>query len=187
MLTLRSDHIGTRLRELGITTLQQLDQACQELATTQERFSVILTRLGALRDPEAGKRMASQLGALPQRYPDAPGETPSSTKVPASIWRGHRLVPLRETGGTLLVGTDDPLSVFALDVLGRKIGCAVEAVLLAEPQAASLLSAPLKAEPAIAPKAVAAPPAPAAKPVVAGRAAGGRHRPGPVPHRRRAP
>ena len=163
MLTLRSDLIGTRLRELGIATPQQLDQACQEMASTQERFSVILTRLGALRDPDAGKRLAPQLGALPQRYPDALGETPSSAKIPAAVWRGHRLVPLRETGGTLLVGTDDPLSVFALDVLGHKLGCAVEAVLLAEPQASALLSAPLKAEPAA--------PVTAPKPLAAAKAA----------------
>ncbi len=160
MLTLTSGHIGTRLRELGIATTQQLDQACQELASTQERFSVILTKLGVLRDPDAGKRLAPQLGALPQRFPEPPGETPSSTKIPAAVWRGHRLVPLRETGGTLLVGTDDPLSVFALEMLGRKIGCPVEAVLLAEPQATSLLSGAVKSEPVIAPPPkVPAPPA----------------------------
>ena len=157
MIPLRVETILTRLRDLGIVTPQQIEQAKQELARTQERFSVILARQGLLRDAEAGRRLAAQLGSMPQRLEGAPAKaSPAAERVPASTWRGHRLVPLREDDGTLLVATDDPFSVFALEQLARQCGCALEAVLVREQDFAPLFGgqsaapAPVRSSPAAA-------------------------------------
>jgi type II secretory ATPase GspE/PulE/Tfp pilus assembly ATPase PilB-like protein len=90
--------------------------------------------------------------------------------VPAALWHTHRLVPVRQQQSTLLVATDDPLSVFALDFFGRRCGCTLEAVFVREPDWRSLLErrvdSPAKAEPAPAPIAPVAPiQAPAPTPV----------------------
>ena len=139
MITLRAETLAARLRDLGIATPQQLEQAKQELAATQERFSAILVRLGVLRDAEAGRRLASQLGSMPQSVGSLSTDLPRIQDVPSAIWRSHRLVPMREEEGKLLLATDDPFSVFALEFFGRRCGRAVEAVLIREQDLMSLL------------------------------------------------
>ena len=141
MTILRAETLALRLRDLGIATLSQLEEAKQEMASSQERFSAILARRGLLRDPDVGKRLAPQLGSLPQRLESQPAPIAAAGQVPAAMWRSHRLVPLRESEGKVVVATDDPLSVFALDFFGRRCGCPLEAVLLREQDFTPLLNA----------------------------------------------
>ena len=61
MTPLRAETLIARLRDLGVASPRQIEQAKQELANTQERFSAILVRQGVLRDEDAGKRLAPQL------------------------------------------------------------------------------------------------------------------------------
>ncbi|MBI3330476.1 MAG: type II/IV secretion system protein [Candidatus Omnitrophica bacterium] len=173
MIPLHAETIAARVRELGIATAGQLEQAKQELSATQERFSVILARQGLLRDPDAGKRLAAQLGSVPQRLDASPAPSPKAGQVPAGMWRAHRLVPLREHDGKLLLATDDPFAVFALEFLGARCGCELEAVLVREEELAPLLEG-------IAP----APPPPPAAPPTARPAA---KEPAPAPPVRPAP
>jgi type II secretory ATPase GspE/PulE/Tfp pilus assembly ATPase PilB-like protein len=163
VVCLRPETLMTRLRDLGIATPQQIEQAKQELATTQERFSAILVRQGILRDPEAGKRLANQLGSIPQRLEGRPAEVSASRDIPATVWRTQRLIPMREEGEKLLLATDDPLSVFTLDFFGRRCNRVLEAVLIREQDFASMLTgtetpaAPTVAAPT-APRPAAMPP-----------------------------
>ncbi len=157
MVTLRADTVASRVRDLGIATTRQLEQAKQEFSATQERFSAILARQGVLRDPDAGKRLASQLGSLPQRLDAAPAPSPKADRVPAAMWRGQRLVPLREHDGKLLLATDDPFAVFALEFLGARCGCELEVVLIREEELAPLLEAAGPVAPSPAPDAPSAP------------------------------
>ena len=130
---------------------QQVEHAKQELATTQERFSTILVRQGVLKDAEAGRRLATQLGAVLQRIEPSRDPIPTAGRVPEALWRSHRLIPLRETDGKLLLATDDPLSVFALEFFGRRCGCPLEAVLVREQDLESML-AQLGAAPPVSPQ-----------------------------------
>ncbi|MBI4004348.1 MAG: Flp pilus assembly complex ATPase component TadA [Candidatus Omnitrophica bacterium] len=140
MVVLRAEALAARLRDLGIATPQQLEQAKQELASTQERFSAILVRLGILRDVEAGRRLATQLGSMPQPLGVVKTALPTIQEIPSAVWRSHRLVPMREEEGKLLLATDDPLSVFALEFFGRRCGRMMEVVLIREQDLAPLLT-----------------------------------------------
>ncbi|OGX28802.1 MAG: hypothetical protein A3B78_00545 [Omnitrophica WOR_2 bacterium RIFCSPHIGHO2_02_FULL_67_20] len=177
IITLRADTLVNRLGQLGIATPRQLEQAKQDLPASQDRFSAILVRQGLLRDPEAGKRLAPQLGLLPQRVPGGREPAPAADRVPAALWRSHRLVPLREADGRLLLATDDPLSVFALEFLSGRCGCPLEAILVREQDLTPMLDAvqaPAPAAPAQPPASVR-PPAPASP----GAAQAGPPRPAP--------
>jgi len=169
MIPLHAETIAARVRELGIATTGQLEQAKQELSATQERFSVILARQGLLRDPDAGKRLAAQLGSVPQRLDASPAPSPKAGQVPTGMWRAHRLVPLREQDGKLLLATDDPFAVFALEFLGARCGCELEAVLVREEELAPLLEgmAPAPPPPAAPPTARPASRGPAPAPATA--------------------
>ncbi|MBI4597510.1 MAG: type II/IV secretion system protein [Candidatus Omnitrophica bacterium] len=168
LMTLRPDAVGARLKDLGIVTPQQLEQAKRELGTTQERFSEILVRLGLLRDAEAGVRLAAQLGGMPQRWSPSAGQAARAMPAapPESLWAGHRLAPLESRQPGWLVATDDPLSVFALDFFAASAGGPLEAILI-RPEDFAALRAP--ARPAASPPPAAAkPPAqPAAPPAPA--------------------
>ncbi|MBI3321565.1 MAG: type II/IV secretion system protein [Candidatus Omnitrophica bacterium] len=139
LIPLRAEALSHRLRELGIVSAQQLELAKQELINTQERFSAILARQGLIRDAEIGRRLGFQLGSVPQPIDRPPLSTPATHEVPAAMWRSHRLVPVHEDAGTLFVATDDPLSVFALELFKRWCGCPLEAVLTREQDMVSLL------------------------------------------------
>ena len=153
LIPLRAEALLARVRDMGIATPRQIEQAKQELSTSQERFSAILVRQGLLRDVDAGKRLVSQLGSLPQRLETPPSPMPLAGRVNASLWRAQRLVPVRERDGRLLLATDDPFSVFALEFLSARCGCELDAVLVREQDLAPLLEAVerLTAPPAAAP------------------------------------
>ena len=138
MVSLRAENLASRLRALGVIDPEQLDQAKRELATSEERFSAILFRLGVIRDVDAGKRLAPQVGAIPQRLPASPTPPDTQSKVPAELWRQHRFAPFQEQDGKLWLATDDPFSVFALELFQRRCGCDLVAVLVSERDLVSL-------------------------------------------------
>ncbi len=99
MVLLRADTLLARIRDLGIASPRQIEEAKQELSNTQERFSAILVRQGLIRDADVGKRLAPQLGSVPQPFDTAPTPTAKAARVPAAMWRAQRLVPIRESDG----------------------------------------------------------------------------------------
>ncbi len=193
---LRPEAVAQRLQELGIATAEQLEAAKRELLTSNERFGAILARQGVLRDPDAGRRLAAQLGALPQSC-DRPATPPLlASQLPLALWRTHRLAPLREEGEVLILVTDDPLSVFALDLIARQTGRRPELIVVREQDVEAILasltavpaaprpaapqpSAPRPADPpAVRAVPAAPPPRPEAPPPV--RPAAPAQRPAPV-------
>ncbi len=147
MGVLRAELLLARLRELGIATPQQIEQAQQELLNTQERFSAILTRHGVLRDADIGRRLAIQLGVVPQTFETPSGDLPGVSRVPEAMWRSHRLIPMKEREGTLIVATDDPFSVFALELFQARCGLTLEAILVPEQALTGLLEQGTRATP----------------------------------------
>ena len=158
----RLDTTLRRLHELGIVTPEQVDLAKREQQQRQERFGVILARLGIIRSPESGKSLMTQLGWLPSPIDSSQRTGPVPAVIPPDICRAHRLAPLQRTAaGSLVLATDDPLTIFALDWLERRLQTSVEFVLVTERDLNSLLAQveePTALVPAsMAPKAAAAP------------------------------
>ncbi len=162
LVPLRPQTLAARLRDLGVVSPQQLEQAKQELLKTQERFGAILARLGLLRDADVGKRLSTQLGALPQRLETARQPVAAGGRVPASLWRAHRLIPIGERDGTVIAATDDPLSAFTVEFFGARCGCPIEAVLVRDQDFAALVETIDGTAPAATP--VAPPPTTSSRP-----------------------
>ncbi len=159
----RLEALVLRLKALGIASPQQLEQAKHEQANTQERFSVILTKLGIIRDAEIGKRLAPQLGWMAQRLEPAQVSLASASgRIPLDVCRAHHLAPINEPQpGHVVVATDDPFTLLALEWLERHCGLSLELVLVREQDFATLLARldqPPQAAPAAAP--VSSPPPP---------------------------
>ena len=167
----RLEALVLRLKALGIASPEQLEQAKHEQTKTQERFSVILTKLGIIRDAEIGKRLAPQLGWMAQRLESAQ-VSPSSAgaRIPLDVCRAHRLAPINEPQpGHVVVATDDPFTLLALEWLERHCGISLEMVLVREQDFTPLLARldqPAQVAPAAAPISSPPPPPPPRAPVV---------------------
>ncbi len=160
----RLDTTLRRLVELGIATPEQVDLAKREQQQRQERFGAILARLGIIRSPESGKALTTQLGWLPAPLESSQSSGPIPAVIPPDICRAHRVVPLQRTAtGTLVLATDDPLTIFALDWLERRLQTSVEFVLVTEAdfnRALGQLERPVGQTPAPIPPKAGTPPEP---------------------------
>ena len=167
------DAILLRLKELGVATPQQLEEAKQEQARTQERFGAVLVKLGIIRDVNAGRRLAAQLGVMPVRLEASQAQVVADRRIPLDVCRAHRLVPIQQSGSNqFLVVTDDPFTLFALEWLQRRCGVRLDAALVREQDVDALLSR-LDHQMASAPPSLAKPPtAPASAPGGPGEQAG---------------
>jgi len=160
-----------RLKELGVATSQQIEEAKQEQAKTQERFGAVLTRLGIVREVNAGRRLAAQLGLMPGRLEPLPVEVVADRRIPVDVCRAHRLVPIQQPEpDRFLVATDDPFTVFALEWLQRRCGVRLSAALVREQDMEAALSR-LDEQMASAPPALARPSSPGPPGALAGAGA----------------
>ena len=158
------DALLLRLKELGVASPQQIEQAKQEQARTQERFGAVLMKLGIFRDVNSGRRLAAQLGVMPVRLEPSQAQVVADRRIPVEVCRAHRLVPIQQSEpDQFLVATDDPFTVFALDWLQRRCGVRLSAALVREQDVDALLSR-LDQQIASAPPALAKPPVPPARP-----------------------
>ncbi|MBI3088534.1 MAG: type II/IV secretion system protein [Candidatus Omnitrophica bacterium] len=134
------DTLLARLKELGIATPQQIEQAKQEQAKTQERFGSVLVKLGMIRDAESGKRLAPQLGWMPAKLEASQVEVVAHPRLPMDLCRAHRIVPIQGPANDhVLVATDDPFTLFALEWLAQRCGATLDAVLVREQDLDALL------------------------------------------------
>ena len=137
----RRDSIFSRFKSLGLASAQQLEQAEREQANTQERMGAVLSRLGLLRDPDSGKRLAPQLGWLPKPLEPAQVQEAVLQRLPSGVCRTHRVVPIREEPpGHVVLATDDPLTVMAHEWFARQCHAEIELVLVVERDIESLLA-----------------------------------------------
>lgn len=161
----RVDGFIKRLKDLGIATPAQIEQARQEQAKTQERFGDVLTRLGMIRSADSGKRLAPQLGWTAQRLDPSQINDSLSRRIPVELCRAHRIVPIQEApGGRVVIATDDPFTLLSLEWLQRLCGLELEMLLVGEQELNALL-ARLNQQGPIGPVPVASAPPAAQAPV----------------------
>ncbi len=137
----RRDSVLARVKAMGVASAQQVEQAQQEQANTQERMGAVLVRLGLLRDPDSGKRLIPQLGWMPKPVDPADVQEAALQRLPSSVCRAHRVAPIREEpSGRVVLATDDPLTILAEAWLQRQCQADVEIVLVAERDLERLLA-----------------------------------------------
>ncbi|MBI3319372.1 MAG: type II/IV secretion system protein, partial [Candidatus Omnitrophica bacterium] len=159
----RVEALMIRLRDMGIASPQQIEQARQEQVKTQERFGAVLARLGIIREADGGKRLAAQLGWLPRRLEASESAVVGSPRIPVEICRTHRIVPIQDdASGHVVLATDDPLTAFSLEWLERRCGVTLDLVMVREQELEPLLMRPQQPPPA--PASAAAPRAPSSPP-----------------------
>ncbi|MBL9150098.1 MAG: Flp pilus assembly complex ATPase component TadA [Phycisphaerae bacterium] len=120
--------VGSMLLERGVIDQERLTTAQRILKQTPgKKLSQVLVELGT--DEAAVQSAIAELARLPfERIdPKAPNplEPRSMQKLGQDYCREHLVLPLRQEGNRIVVGTTSPDDVFLLDDVKRRLGVAV--------------------------------------------------------------
>jgi type IV pilus assembly protein PilB len=119
--------LGTLLRERGLVTAEQLEQALAEKEISGERLGAIVVAQGLVSTRALAETLAAQ-HELEFLDVDALGVDPSAAaQLPQSFARRYRALPLAfRSGGRLLVAVADPTDLLSSDDLRLALGASVE-------------------------------------------------------------
>ncbi|MDZ4829739.1 MAG: GspE/PulE family protein [Phycisphaerae bacterium] len=120
--------LGALLVERGVIDLERLTSAQRVLKQTPgKRLSQLLVEMGS--DEAAVQAAVAELARLPFQRIDLkakePVESRAMQKLGPEFCRHHLVVPLRQDGNRIVVGTTSPDDVFLLDDVKRRLGVSV--------------------------------------------------------------
>jgi general secretion pathway protein E len=122
-------YVGEILVRHGAVTPERLDQA---LGTAREKgleLTDVLIATGAVDEGDLVEALAKEMGMPTLAGIDTQSVPPELVdKVPITFARQHRVLPIREENGTVIVAIANPLDPHPLDDLRALLGKPVEAV-----------------------------------------------------------
>jgi type IV pilus assembly protein PilB len=117
--------LGEMLLESGVLRKDQLDTALRQQKRTGEKLGEILIRLGFVTRRDMLDVMSDQSGIRPIDLKLTPIEPEAVELVPADLARELKMVPVAVNNGSIVVATDNPYNLNAVDRLrdltGREI------------------------------------------------------------------
>ncbi len=124
--------LGDMVREAGVISPQQLQQALKVQEQSGKRLGEILVALGFVSDVDVARFLAEQRG-----IPFLPAEQLTVNRAAARLLseeaaRRYRAVPIALEGDSLVVAMADPLDVLALDDISALTGRPVRAAAVTE-------------------------------------------------------
>ena len=103
-----SVRVGQALVRLGHASEQQVLEALEEQRRTGERLGEIPVSRGVITRRQLYEALAYSLGVPFVDIANSPPDPESIRRLPAWMVRSRRILPLRESGGTLQLGMCDP-------------------------------------------------------------------------------
>jgi len=124
--------IGIALRDKGLISDDQLDQAIAEHERTGERLDRVLLRQGVVSREDLNQTIGEQFHLPVIDLGDTLPEQDAIDAIPASYVTRHHCAPVAFRDGRLTVATSDPFEITALDELASLIGRPIDLVLADE-------------------------------------------------------
>lgn len=128
-MVVKRKKIGEILQDIGLVDEKQLTAALQEQKETRERLGIVLVRMGVISSEDLCNALAGQFGMDVIDLSKEKIDPQALRKVPSSIARRQKVMPIRLDDGTLTVAMSNPLDFLALDNLRAMLGCDVIGVL----------------------------------------------------------
>jgi type IV pilus assembly protein PilB len=124
--------LGKLLLDRGLITDSQLRQALDEQRYTGKLLGRTLVELGFVKEEEVLKALGVQTGMefVDLKKMEIPKDVVE--KVPPSIAKVYKIMPIKFQGGTLTAAISDPLNVNIPDDLRFMLGCSVKGVIARE-------------------------------------------------------
>jgi len=132
--------LGGLLLEKSIVTQSQLEQALEEQRYTGKLLGRILVELGFVTEDEVLKALGVQSGLefLNLKKINIPKAV--IQKVPPSIVKIYKILPVRFEKNTLTIAISDPLNVNVPDDLRFMLGCSIKCVVAKEDEILASIS-----------------------------------------------
>ncbi len=124
--------LGDILIEAGLLSEEAVAQAVARQKETGHRLGQTLVELGLVTPEQIAAALSAQLGIPYVRLTDYLITQELCAKIPERVARQHKLIPIEEIGGKLIVAVADPLDITALDDLQLMLGLDIEPVIAAE-------------------------------------------------------
>ncbi len=122
--------LGQVLVDAGVVTQAELERALTEQRHTGDRLGDILLRNGFASQDAIATAAAKQLGVEFLRLQEVALNEQILLQVPEHLARRHRVIPIREENGALVMGMVDPMDVVAIDDLRKHTGKSIDPVVI---------------------------------------------------------
>lgn len=124
--------LGDILIEAGLVSEEAVEQAVARQKETGHRLGQTLVELGLVTPEQIAAALSAQLGIPYVRLADYTITPELIHRIPERVARQHKLIPIEEVGGRVVVAVADPLDITALDDLQLMLGLDIEPVIAAE-------------------------------------------------------
>lgn len=132
--------LGEILREKGLLSQQQIEQALAIQRTSGERFGRILVRQGWITENDLLDALSERFGIPRLRQIDAYAIDPAVVKlIPVEMAQRYTVIPLFRVDDLLTIAISDPLDVGALDAVRFHTRLNVQEVLASEAEIAAAI------------------------------------------------
>ena len=118
--------IGEILKEKGLITEEQLEKALSAQRTDGKLLGKILVEKGYVSEEDILSVLSVQLGMKEIDLTKIKVSKDLLDKVPASIAKAYKIVPIRMEGSTLVIAMGDPMNIQILDDLRFMLDCEVK-------------------------------------------------------------
>lgn len=118
--------IGDLLKEAGLVTEEQIQQAVASQDTTRKRIGELLIDMGAISEDDFAQALASQLNLPSIELADRHIDRQATELFPKRFALKHACIPVERDGDSLLVAMADPLNLVALDDLEWSTRCRIK-------------------------------------------------------------
>ncbi|MFH1854326.1 MAG: type II secretion system ATPase GspE [Candidatus Omnitrophota bacterium] len=126
----KQDIIKELVKNIGLMDDEKIKKALDEQIETKASFVSVLTKLGYIPNQKVGKTLVPQTGILPVSVDPKDIEKNLLNLLPSNIALTHRIVPLKQEIGRLIIGTDEVLNFLAEGNLEAMIGLPIELELM---------------------------------------------------------
>ncbi len=127
-----TSRLGELLVKENLITPEQLKKAIEEQKAGGGRLGSSLTKLGFVTDEELLSFLSKQYNVPAINLDEFEIEKDIVRKIPENIARKHMILPVNQTGSTLIVATSDPTNLSVIDEIKFLTGYNVEFVAATE-------------------------------------------------------
>ncbi len=127
-----TSRLGELLVKENLITPEQLKKAIEEQKAGGGRLGSSLTKLGFVTDEELLSFLSKQYNVPAINLEEFEIDKEVVRKIPENIARKHLIVPVNQTGSTLIVATSDPTNLSVIDEIKFLTGYNVEFVAATE-------------------------------------------------------
>lgn len=135
----KHQYLGGILLEKGAVGEKELAEALEEQRNSGESLGAILLRHGYVSSEALCEALSIQFGMERVNLSEYQVEKEVINKIPASLAKRHKILPLKMDDNTLTVVIANPLNLPVLDNLRVMLGCELEGVLATEEEINSAL------------------------------------------------